>query len=103
MYSFVVYYIVYIHYCILYSCIVFLGNLLITYVLYKSPPRPTQHREAWQVPCLARAEAEDASKTYCCYLGFDNQYGQSSRFENKYQPSDVTFIFHSVSALQLLE
>lgn len=42
-------------------------------------------------------------RQYCCYFGFDNHCGQASCFENKYQTFDMTFIFHNVSALQLLE
>lgn len=34
---------------------------------------------------------------------FDNHCGQASCFENKYQTFDMTFIFHNISTLPLLE
>lgn len=37
------------------------------------------------------------------YFVFDNHCGQASCFENKYQTFDMTFIFHNISTLPLLE
>lgn len=69
----------------------------------KAHPDPLNIERHGRSLALQGLRLKTPVRQYCCYLGFDNQYGQSSCFENKYQPLDVTFIFHSVSALQLLE
>ena len=57
---------------------------------------PSKQRPAVAFVSAGQRQPEDS-------FVFDNHCGQASCFENKYQTFDMTFIFHNISTLLLLE